>query len=88
MPSRQSLRLLAFVCTVAVVHLVAGAASAAEPGATTPQAGNQPDVPKFAAPDSLEGCMETWDAETHITKAEWRKICQRQIKEREAQPGL
>ncbi len=31
--------------------------------------------------------MAIWDRDTHITKSEWRKICQRQIKDRELGSG-
>jgi hypothetical protein len=33
---------------------------------------------------SLDQCMATWDAGTHITKTKWREICQRQIRDRDA----
>lgn len=27
----------------------------------------------------LENCMASWDSKTHITKGNWRKICERQL---------
>jgi hypothetical protein len=29
--------------------------------------------------DKLNQCMASWDTGTHITKANWRKICERQL---------
>ena len=29
--------------------------------------------------DKLEQCMASWDSGTHITKPNWRKICERQL---------
>ena len=29
--------------------------------------------------EKLERCMESWDGGTHITKPNWRKICERQL---------
>ncbi len=29
--------------------------------------------------EKLERCMESWDSATHITKPNWRKICERQF---------
>ena len=29
--------------------------------------------------EKLERCMESWDSGTHITKPNWRKICERQL---------
>lgn len=28
---------------------------------------------------TLAECMETWDAETHMTRRQWRTICQRLV---------
>jgi hypothetical protein len=46
--------------------------------------------PPAAVPDrayigneSLETCMQRWDADTHMTKDAWRKTCERIKKERE-----
>ena len=54
---------------------------------TTPEPKSQPDAATSADPNTLEGCMAIWDRDTHITKSEWRKICQRQIKDREPGSG-
>jgi hypothetical protein len=32
--------------------------------------------------NTLEGCMQTWDRTTHISKSQWRDICQREIRAR------
>lgn len=32
--------------------------------------------------EKMAQCMATWDTGTHITKAKWREICERQIDER------
>jgi hypothetical protein len=31
--------------------------------------------------NTLEECMATWDAETHVSKPRWREICARTLKE-------
>jgi hypothetical protein len=31
--------------------------------------------------DTLEECMATWDAQTHVSKPRWREICARTLKE-------
>jgi hypothetical protein len=31
------------------------------------------------AQQKLDQCMASWDTKTHITKANWRKICERQL---------
>ncbi len=31
--------------------------------------------------DRIEQCMESWDSRTHITKAHWKAICERQLSE-------
>ena len=33
------------------------------------------------AQEKLDQCMGSWDTGTHITKANWRKICERQLSE-------
>lgn len=37
-----------------------------------------------AAGHDLASCMATWDKGTHITKARWREICARTLKDQEA----
>ena len=29
--------------------------------------------------EKIDQCMASWDSKTHITKANWRKICERQL---------
>jgi len=36
-------------------------------------------TPGTASKEKLDQCMASWDTRTHITKANWRKICDRQI---------
>ncbi len=36
---------------------------------------------------AFDACIATWDADTHMTKEEWRESCERVIKERASQPG-
>jgi hypothetical protein len=31
----------------------------------------------------IEACVASWDAQTHIPKTDWRKICEREIKSNE-----
>jgi hypothetical protein len=38
-------------------------------------------TPDATSQQKLEQCMASWDAGTHITKANWRKICERQLAE-------
>ena len=33
--------------------------------------------------ERVDQCMASWDAKTHITKASWRQICEREIKNNE-----
>jgi hypothetical protein len=47
---------------------------------TTPPPSDKPEA--AADTRTLEGCMATWDAGTHITKSRWREICQRNINAR------
>jgi hypothetical protein len=35
--------------------------------------------PDATSQEKLEQCMASWDAGTHITKQNWRKICERQL---------
>jgi hypothetical protein len=36
-------------------------------------------TPETTAQEKLEQCMASWDSGTHITKPNWRKICERQL---------
>jgi hypothetical protein len=54
------------------------------PPATTTQAEPTTTPAVKAADDALQQCMETWDAGTHITKSNWKAICKRQLRERDA----
>lgn len=47
----------------------------------------QDRIEREKAADPLEACMESWSADTHISKAKWREICQRQLRENEAHSG-
>ena len=38
--------------------------------------------------NTLEGCMASWDASTHISKEAWHEICQRELRARAAHSGL
>jgi hypothetical protein len=39
-----------------------------------------PDITtETTAQQKLDLCMRSWDTKTHITKANWRKICERQL---------
>ena len=35
--------------------------------------------PGQTAKEKLDQCIASWDTKTHITKANWRKICERQL---------
>ena len=37
------------------------------------------DPTEPTAQQKLDRCMATWDTKTHITKAYWRKICERTL---------
>jgi hypothetical protein len=37
--------------------------------------------------NTLDGCMAAWDPATHISKDQWREICQRQIRANAAHSG-
>lgn len=37
--------------------------------------------------NTLEGCIDAWDASTHISREEWREICRRELRAREAHSG-
>jgi hypothetical protein len=36
-------------------------------------------TPDATSQEKLDQCMASWDAGTHITKQNWRKICERQL---------
>lgn len=40
-----------------------------------------------AAVNTLEGCIASWDAGTHISKEDWREICLRELRARAAHSG-
>jgi|SRR5262245_12783012 len=42
------------------------------------KAGEKPDVSKQK---KLSMCLETWDAQTHMTKREWRVACARSVRD-------
>jgi hypothetical protein len=47
----------------------------------TPRAGAPLDAPVIYAPATNEqkmaSCMALWDAETHMTRTEWKSVCKR-----------
>ena len=43
----------------------------------------QVKVTKQQSAEWLKTCLEDWDAQTHMSKAEWRTTCKRVSKERE-----
>jgi hypothetical protein len=36
-------------------------------------------APETTSKEKLDQCMASWDIKTHITKANWRTICQREL---------
>jgi hypothetical protein len=46
--------------------------------ATDAESGTSTEKPKTRE-ERIEQCMASWDSKTHITKANWRKICDRQL---------
>jgi len=46
--------------------------------AAADKAGEKPDVSKQK---KLSMCLETWDAQTHMTKREWRVACVRSVRD-------
>ncbi len=35
------------------------------------------ETPRYLGSESIADCMANWDAGTHMTKAQWRKTCER-----------
>jgi hypothetical protein len=57
---------------------------------TTPR-NHQPLAPEQRPTDSettgtLEGCIDSWDRDTHMTKDEWRNACKRVMDQRATKP--
>ena len=46
----------------------------------TTESGTSAEKPRTRE-EKIKACMATWDTKTHITKADWRKICERQLEE-------
>jgi hypothetical protein len=46
-----------------------------------------PDADEPAGNTDLESCMKLWDADTHMSKAEWRSSCLRTIRQKNSEPG-
>ena len=42
-------------------------------------ASTEPQETAEQAKEKLDQCMASWDTQTHITKANWRKICEREL---------
>ena len=40
-----------------------------------------------ARANTLDGCIASWDASTHISKENWREICRREFRARAAHSG-
>jgi len=61
-----------------------------QPGDAAPAAPMATDGERQSTPpagtDAHDNCMALWDADTHMTKDEWRESCKRVIKERASQP--
>jgi hypothetical protein len=53
----------------------AAAGSAEAPSSGIPKEDTEPHA--YAPTDTLADCMSYWDAGTHMSKAEWRRTCQR-----------
>ena len=53
---------------------------AKERGAT-PRSGSESAATETAYQGALSLCLADWDAATHMTKLEWRKACERSVKD-------
>jgi len=72
------------VCWFVLSLLVKGTAFAqsAEPAPASKSAEDIQSIKQRAA-EWLTTCLGDWDAQTHMTKTEWRTTCQRVSRERE-----
>ncbi len=80
----------------AIAPPAAGIAQVVEPAARKGTRAYRPDgaappVPADAAQgtaqsgdDALAQCIASWDAGTHISPSNWREICKRQLRDRDA----
>lgn len=57
-----------------------------QPGAATSVANPGQQTTTSQDARALESCLAAWDAETHMTKDEWRSSCERIAKERAPKP--
>ena len=67
---------------VAVLAVLAVTGSALAETADTKPSAAVPDQ-AYITNEPIETCMQRWDADTHMTKDEWRATCVRMKKERE-----
>jgi hypothetical protein len=58
-----------------------------QPGDDTPAASSDRQTATSKGGQALDRCLASWDADTHMSKEEWRESCQRVIRERASQPG-
>jgi hypothetical protein len=74
------------VCGLFAVFVLAVLADTGTKALAAP-ADNKPpaavSAPAYIGNESLETCMQRWDADTHMTKDAWRETCKRIKKERE-----
>jgi hypothetical protein len=73
-----------FVCFYTLSLLVQGTALA-QPAEPVPVGKTAEEVQsiKQRSAEWLTTCLADWDAQTHMTKTEWRATCERVSKERE-----
>ena len=78
------MRSVAIVC-VFVLSLLGEGTSIAQSADPTPADKSIEDVQsiKKRAAEWLTTCLGDWDAQTHMTKTEWRTTCKRVARERE-----
>ena len=74
-------------CALSAVFVLAalafpGAEALAAPADTEPSAGVSDDG-AYSTNEPIETCMQRWEADTHMSKTEWRATCIRMKKERE-----
>jgi hypothetical protein len=89
-----AMRITALLIVAATAASLAGQALAQEATArkgtrnyVPPEPVSSESLEKATAPHTFEGCMASWDAKTHISKSDWRKICERDIRSRAAHSG-
>ena len=68
---------------IPTMALIPGAAKDKKPEKPTGNSPEQVQEIKKRSADWLKTCLADWDAQTHMSKAEWRTTCDRVSKERE-----